>query len=174
MTRIQDRQSVTQRKTASRPGRTRNEAGQALVETALVIPICAALLLGAVEVARIAYAGIEIANAARAGVAFAAQNKNDAAATAPPMNYIAMAAKQEAANVTNVTATSVQMCVCSDGSAPAVLCSKFVTTGCVAPNQIEDEVTVTVTGTINTLFKVPGIPSTLSLTNSATMWVEQQ
>jgi Flp pilus assembly protein TadG len=172
---VQNGQSVIQVHSVAKPRLARSEAGQALVETALVIPICIALILGAVELARIAYASIEIANAARAGVAFAAQNRADANTTNP---NITLAAKQEAADLTTVTATSLQTCSCSDGSGSAGSCGgttpSFDPTKCSSTAQILDQVTVNVTGTMNTLFGVPGIPSSLTLTSSATMVVEQE
>lgn len=46
-------------------GRQGNEAGQALVELALAVPLLFMLLIGAVEFARVVYAAIEVSNAAR-------------------------------------------------------------------------------------------------------------
>ena len=49
------------------------------MELALVVPVFIALLLGAAEFARLAYAGIEVSNAARAGVAYGSQSSTTAA-----------------------------------------------------------------------------------------------
>ena len=54
-----------------RPG----ESGGALVETALTMPLLVILVLGAVELARVAYAAIEVSNAARAAVSYGAAKR---------------------------------------------------------------------------------------------------
>lgn len=142
------------------------EAGQSLVELALTLPLLLALLLGAAEVGRIAYASIEIANAARAGVGFAAQN--------PVFVYdnadIELAATQEAPDMTSVTAVPTQACYCSSGA--SFDCQTGQST-CASTDHFQDFVTVTVTGKMKTLFGIPGIPSTLTLTSSATMRLEE-
>ena len=50
------------------------ECGSALVETALTLPLLFVMMLGAVQLARVACAAIEISNAAKAAVAYGAQN----------------------------------------------------------------------------------------------------
>src|SRR3569833_2802385 len=52
----------------------RCEGGQALVETALTLPMLALMLLGAFEFSRVAYAAIEVTNAARAAAQYGAMN----------------------------------------------------------------------------------------------------
>jgi Flp pilus assembly protein TadG len=44
------------------------DAGQALLELALTVPLLVLILLGAAEFSRLAYAAVEVANAAKAGV----------------------------------------------------------------------------------------------------------
>jgi hypothetical protein len=90
-----------------------NDSAQALVETALVLPVLAILLIGATEFALVAYAAIEVSNAAKAGVQYGAQN----GATASDTSGIATAASNDAVNVTGLTTTSSYSCICSDGSA---------------------------------------------------------
>src|ERR1700733_8939384 len=74
----------------------RDTAGGALVELALLIPVFVALLLGAAEFARLAYAGIEVSNAARAGVAYGSQSST----TASDITGMQTAATNDGANVT--------------------------------------------------------------------------
>ena len=62
------------------------EDGQSLVELALTVPILLLLLLGAAELARVAYAAIEVSNAAEAAVRYGAQNST----TADPENWPAI------------------------------------------------------------------------------------
>src|SRR5258708_20297575 len=51
-----------------------DDKGEAFVELALVMPMLILLILGGIEIGRLAYADIEISNAARAGVAYAMQS----------------------------------------------------------------------------------------------------
>jgi Flp pilus assembly protein TadG len=144
------------RKRVSRPGAA-GEAGQALVETALIFPILLALLIGAAEFARVAYAAIEIANAARAGVQYGAQSGY----TATDSTGIATAASKDAANVTGLVTTSSISCVCSDGTA-----STCANTDC-ANSHTEEILTVNTQATIDPLFHVPGLPRTYALNGKA-------
>jgi Flp pilus assembly protein TadG len=139
------------------------ESGQSLVELALTLPILLALILGAAEVGRIAYASIEIANAARAGAGFAVQNSVYPYDTTD----ITAAVAQEAPDLTSVQALATPACYCSSGG--SFVCADVNSTTCASTDHYEDFVTVTVTGKMNTLFGVPGIPSSLTLTSSATM-----
>src|ERR1022692_3282709 len=84
----------------------RKEAGQALVELALVVPVFTVLLIGAAEFGRLAYADIEVCNAARAGAAYASQNHVTADTTdATNLANINKAVTQDAPNVGGITAT---------------------------------------------------------------------
>ncbi len=48
--------------------------GAAIVETALIVPIFSAMLVGAVEFATVSYAAVEVSNAAEAGVQYGVQS----------------------------------------------------------------------------------------------------
>ena len=52
----------------------RGDGGQALVETAMTLPLLALMLLGAFEFSRVAYSAIEVTNAARAAAQYGAMN----------------------------------------------------------------------------------------------------
>jgi Flp pilus assembly protein TadG len=133
------------------------DAGQALLETALVFPILLALLIGAAEFARVAYAAIEVANAARAGVQYGAQSGFTAADT----TGIATAASKDAANVTGLVTTSSVACICSNGNA-----STCLNTDC--PNSHKEEIlTVNTQATMDPLIHVPGLPRTYTLKGRA-------
>src|SRR5271168_4490795 len=86
----------------------RPDRGQAFVELALVFPIFILLLVGAVEVGRLAYASVEVSNAARAGVSYAAQSS----ATAADTTNIQLAAIQDAPNITSLSASASRACSC--------------------------------------------------------------
>ena len=60
----------------------RDQRGNALVELALGVTLCSALIVGATEFGWLAYQSIEVSDAARAGVQYGAQSRTDAANTA--------------------------------------------------------------------------------------------
>lgn len=134
-----------------------HEAGQALVETALIFPILITLLLGTVELARVVYAAIEVANAARAGAQYGAQS----GFTASDTTGIATAAGADAANLTGLTTTSSYSCVCSDGSA-----STCQPTDCTN-SRIEQTLTVNTSVTIDPIIHLHGLPTTYTLKGQA-------
>ena len=139
-----------------------DERGQALVETALVFPILILLLLGAGELARVAYASIEVANAARAGVAYGAQNFG----TSVDKTGIQNAASTDAGDLSaTLTTTAAITGVCSN---PAVSCtgtgSTCTNTDCSdAGDHIEHILTVTTSASFDPLIHLPGIPTSYSL-----------
>jgi Flp pilus assembly protein TadG len=144
----------------------RDDRGQAFVELALVLPIFILLLVGAAEVGRIAFAAIEVSNAARAGVSYGAQNH----ATASDSSGIQTAAIQDGPDLTDLQAVATQACTCSSGS--AITCAN-AGTNCLAPNRIIEYVQVQTSAVVGTVFKFPGIPSSITLRGYAMMRVEQ-
>jgi Flp pilus assembly protein TadG len=154
--------------------RSTEDAGQSLVELALVLPLFVLLLFGAVEVARLAYASIEVGNAARAGASYAAQNHT----TASDTTNIRLAATNEAPNITSLSATPSHSCSCESSTGTVTSfssCSSTVTnlTTCASPSRIVETVTVTTSAPVNTAFHFPGIPNSITLQGQATMRVEQ-
>jgi Flp pilus assembly protein TadG len=152
----------------------RESNGQAFVELALVLPIFILLLVGAVEVGRLAYASIEVSNAARAGVAYGAQTGT----TASDLANIQLAAQKDAPNITTLVATATLSCSCetSAGVLPAPgSCDNGVInlTTCPSPSHIVEYVKVTTTAPVNTVFHFPGIPSQMTFRGFALMRVEQ-
>ena len=133
------------------------ESGSALVETAAVLPLLITLLLGAAELARVAYAAIEVANAARAGAQYGAQS----GFTASDTTGISTAASADAANLTGLTTTSSYTCACSDGSA-----STCQPTDC-ANSQIEQTLTVNTQASVDPLVHLPGLPTQYTLKGQA-------
>jgi Flp pilus assembly protein TadG len=134
------------------------EFGGSLVETALTSPVLIILLLGPVELARVAYTGIEVTNAARAGVAYGSQNGG----TASDTPGITWAATHDAANVSGLSVSSVSLSyVCSDGSA-----STGANTDC-SNSHIEETVTVKTQATVDPLIHLPGLPTSYTLHGQA-------
>lgn len=153
----------------------REDGGQAFVELALVLPIFVLLLFGAAEVGRMAYAAIEVKNAARAGVAYAAQSHTTASDILLG-GGIVLAARTEAPDIPTLTATAALSCSCesSGGTMPAPgSCTGVTLTSCPSPSRIVEFVQVNTSAPVNTVFHVPGIPSSVTFQGQATMRVVQ-
>ena len=137
-----------------RPLRNWNgERGQALIELALTLPALILLLLGAAELARLAFAGIEVANAARAAVQYGSQSSTLAADT----TGIRTAAQNEVPNITLGTTIVSTSCICSNGTA-----STCLTTDCSTSN-LTKTITVQTQVDFDPLIHIPGLPQTFTL-----------
>ncbi|MGB7189961.1 MAG: TadE/TadG family type IV pilus assembly protein [Acidobacteriaceae bacterium] len=166
----------------------RNDRGGSLVELALALPLLCLLLIGSVELGRMAYASIEVSNAARAAVAYGSQNPTTAALSAD----MATAATLDAADLTSMGATlatnATEACVCdnvdSSGnvtSTPITVCAGPASTALIqcplvaasGTNTIVHYVQATTSATVNTIFNYPGIPTSFTLHGYAQMRVLQ-
>ena len=141
------------------------QAGQALLEVALVTPLLLLLALGIIEIGRYAYYSILVADAARAGAQYGAQNLATAADTAG----IRTAAENDGQNLSELKVTVQHECGCT-GSSIGGTCPA---TGCASPNHALVYVKVTVTGKFNSLFKYPGIPQSIDCDSTELMRVAQ-
>lgn len=147
---------------------SRAQAGSALIEFVIALPLLMLLLLGVVEIGRYAYFAIQVGNAARAGVQYGAQNGVTALDTAGMIS----AAKADGNNsIAALNVTPSSSCQCWDGSSGTpVPCSG----SCPAGSHLVEYVQVTVSGTVNPLFHYPMLPSTLNVSNTATMRIAEQ
>lgn len=143
--------------------KTSRERGQALIETAVTLPILLLLLGGAVEIGRAACASIEVSNAALAGVQYGAQNSTTAADT----TGIQTAAANDAQNITLDPTTVSHSCTCSDGTA-----STCQPTDCPGAN-IETILTVQTQSDFAPGLHFYGVPATFTLKGQATQKVLQ-
>ena len=153
------------------PWRTNREAGQSLVELALVLPVLLLILVGAIEVGRMGYAAIEVSNAARAGVAYGAQN----VFTAVDLKGMQAAALNDGADIAGwknggFTATASKYCLCSNGI--PITCAS-AGTGCVSPSRILIYVQVNTQASVNALFYMEGLPRSYTVRGKAIMRVQQ-
>ena len=151
----------------------RTESGVALVETALSVSFLMAVLLGAVEFGRLAYAGVVVSNAAHAAAQYAAQGTayvSDCDNTSTQAAGIQYAAQNEAGWVysqnksTFLTKATVSY-ICSDDTAATGL-----NTDCKT-SQLERIVSVTTTVSFDPIVHVPGLPGPYTLTGGATQKV---
>jgi Flp pilus assembly protein TadG len=147
------------------------EAGQSLVELALVTPLLVIVLVATVEFGRMAYAKIAVTNAARAGVAYGAQNVFKAVDLTGMQN----AALNDGADIagwkTNAfTATASKFCMCSNGN--QISCASAATS-CMTPNRSTIYVEVDTQVNVNSMFSFAGLPSTYTVNGKAIMRVQQ-
>ncbi len=145
-----------------------SEEGNSLVEVALLLPILTMLLVGTVDLGRLAYMSIEVSNAARAGVQYGQQNPTTWADT----TGMQTAATNDAtdlvgANNGNLTAVATYWCQCSDGTTVTPNCSPG-TPSCATTHRV-NYVKVVTTATYKPWFSCPGIPSSTTLTSQAVM-----
>lgn len=125
--------------------------GQALVEASLTTPFLAMVLLGAVEVARVAYASIQVANAAKAAVQYGAQST----ATASDLTGIKNAAMNDASGVSGLTTTVSSSGICSNGNSCTGTGGSCLPTDCSGAH-IEQILTVDTSATITPSVYLPG------------------
>lgn len=137
--------------------------GAAIVETALMVPIFSAMLVGAVEFATVSYAAVEVSNAAAAGVQYGVQS----ASTSGDVTGIQNAAANEAPDITLGSTVVSHSCICSDGSA-----STCLSTDC-STSHIETILTVKTQATVNPRFRLPGLPTSYTVHGLAVQKVMQ-
>jgi Flp pilus assembly protein TadG len=126
----------------------KSEAGAALVEFAVILPILALLLTGVIDFGRYMYDGILAANAARAGAQYGAQTLFTAASDAGMEN----AALADAQNLPGLTATATHF------------------TGTNGATYVQ----VNTTGSFTPWIHYPGLPTSVTVSGSAIMRVEAQ
>jgi Flp pilus assembly protein TadG len=137
--------------------------GSSFIEAALLIPALFLMCCGAMDFARVVYAGIEVANAARAGVQYGALTPGNSGSTA---GMVSAALADGADMGSSLTATATNFCACT-GTSGTVSCS--TTCSGVTPNGY---VSVTANYTFNSLFRCPGIPQQVVLSRTAKMRVQ--
>jgi Flp pilus assembly protein TadG len=141
------------------------EHGASLIELALVTPILLLLMIGAVDLGRAYYVGLEVANAAHSGAEYGSRNPSNTAG-------ITAAARQSAPNLPNMIVSAPAWgCECSDGSSYSASCT--VTPTCTASSSrganVVHRVQVTTSSAYNPLMPWPYIPSSVTLSNTATV-----
>ena len=94
--------------------------GASFVELAFVLPLFLLMLIPLVDLGRGFYAAIEVASAAHAGAMYGLENPSDTSG-------MILAAKAGSSNLSNVDATALSGCECSDGSSPVDSCSSIPT-----------------------------------------------
>ncbi len=130
------------------------DGGQALTELGLLLPVLVLMLIGTVELARLAYVAIEVSNAAHAGAQYGAQSIIYASDTVGIQN----AAANDAANITLASTVPTLSYTCSDGTTPTG--SPLI---CASGAEVEGILTVVTSTSFNPLFHVGGLGTSFTL-----------
>ncbi len=160
------------------------QSGQSLIEVSLLLPLLIVLLMGGVDLGRYAYIGILVGNAAHAGALYGAQSLVASADTVGIQAAADNDYQNNGQSVSGLTVTSSTSCGCDSNGTVATTytaCStstnSAITTAIASCTGTTEHwvvmVSVTTSGTYNTLFPYPGIPSTGTVTRTATMRVAQ-
>lgn len=146
----------------SRIRRWRADAGNALVELAIVAPLLMLLLLGASDFGRVFYTAISVTGAAHAGAQYGAQS--------PAKTEDAAGMVQTAVNSApgmGITATASRVCRCVTG--PDTVACDTTTPSCLP---LRGYATVTATRTFTTIVNYPGIPNSVTIARTAEIRAE--
>jgi Flp pilus assembly protein TadG len=96
--------------------------GQSAVELALAVPLLVLLLFAGADFGRIFYLSIGVKNAARAGAQYGSQT----VITAADSTGMISAARTDASNITNLTATATE-CTCTSSTSVAACPASYCT-----------------------------------------------
>lgn len=135
------------------------DAGGAIIEFAIIIPVFVLLAIGVVDFARAFYTGIGVASAARAGAQWGSQSVPASAKS----DSIQIAAENDAQDLGSITVNVTRFCLCPDGTTPD--CAGTCPT--VGYTEPEVFVKVKVTKAVNFIIRYPGLPSTMTFRDSA-------
>jgi Flp pilus assembly protein TadG len=137
--------------------------GQSAVELALAVPLLVLLLFAGADFGRIFYLSIGVNNAARAGAQYGSQT----VITAADSTGMISAARTDASNITNLTATATE-CTCTSSTSVAACPTSYCTN---APQGTFVEVDTH--AHFKRLVHYPGINFATTLSGKAIMQVGQ-
>jgi Flp pilus assembly protein TadG len=165
-----------------RKSRLRSQRGQSLIEVALLTPLLLSLMVGSIEMGRYAYLSILVGNAARAGAAYGAESlaqsvDSTGIQTAATNDFQNNGPSSAVLTVSGGNGGSYVSCGCdSGGTITAATCSSNVNpnAGICATGHWVVMVSVQASAKFNSLFKYPGIPASLTITQTATMRVPNE
>src|SRR5580692_1184570 len=151
----------------------KSESGQALIEAYFASSLLILLLLGAVELGRVAYAATEVSNAARAAAQYAAMNGGAFNTVGLDTSGMLVAAQNDAGDLgTLVQFVSTPSYTCACSGAGTATCGS-PPSGCAGSHLIVT-VTVKTKAAFNPLVFIPGVSKTaITLYGSAQQEVLQ-
>jgi Flp pilus assembly protein TadG len=144
-----------------------SEAGSALAEIAIVLPILVAVIIGGVDFARVFFATTEMTNAVRAAAQWGSVSEANAANSTVIGQIVAGAAP----DISGISVSSAKVCQCAT-DAGVIDAPTDCATPCGSGKHQLINASVTATKTFNTIFRYPGILSSLSLSRTAKMRIK--
>lgn len=148
--------------------RVRSSNGSALVELAVVMPVLVLTFVGVGDFSRLFYKAIELSDAARAGAQYGAFDNAHFGDTTKIKASAVAAGSNIGLTTTDVTVTRPCQCATDDGATFAAAAS--CTAVCPSGQHLVIYLTVTTTKSFSTVMaNVPGVPSTVTLTRTASM-----
>jgi Flp pilus assembly protein TadG len=141
--------------------------GQSFVELALCLTVLIPLLLLSIDFGRVFYAYITVSDAARAGVQFGAESL----ATAANTSGIKSAVLNDSSNVSLASGyPTISQCTCVSTATTVSICSSAYN---CSDNPGATYVTVSVSASISTFGRYPGLSNPITVTKTAEMQVLQ-
>jgi Flp pilus assembly protein TadG len=139
----------------------RAESGGALVELAVILPILILISIGVMDYGRVYFTSVAVVNAARAGAEWGAFGEQGGYLNDTDIQNFA---KLDGAEAGTITVTSNHECRCP-GSGATVSCTTACSSGYGMPKVF---VVVTATKTVNLILKYPGLPTSVTISRTAT------
>jgi len=157
----------------------RSQYGQSLLELAFALPVLLLLALGVIELGRYAYIGVLVGNAARAGAGYGAQSLPQSVDKPGITTAVQTDFQDNTTDKSNISLSTIDSsvsCGCdSGGTVTTAGCTTNVnpSAGTCAAGHWVVIVSVTATGTFNSLFNYPGIPGSITVSRTSSMRVAQ-
>jgi Flp pilus assembly protein TadG len=154
----------------------RSQAGVAMIEFAIMVPLLSMLLIGLIEIGRFAYFSIVVGNAAHAGAQYGSYNSTTAADTS---GMETAATNDGQNNIRNITANADYVCSCwidatgTETPSPPTHAACSQNPRCTSGSPIT-YVQVTTSGSYSPMMRYPGLPGTFAVSATATMRVGMQ
>ena len=160
-----DKRSASRLRSRGTPGSSRGAKGQSTVEMAVITPFLVLVLLTAADFGRMFYMSVELRGAARAGAQYGSYSSGSSSDTSG-MQSVALSQL----NLVGASPTaSASYCTCASGGSPA--CGSSYDCTDLGPNGAY--VSVSTSALFKTIVSYPGIPSSVTLTSTAVMPVQQ-
>ena len=142
----------------------RSEAGTAIVEFAIVLPLMVLVMVGTVDFARIFYAANVVSQAVRSGAQYGVR-------AAKSTDYAGMqdAATNAASDLTGFTATASRLCECTGSPGTPIACGS--SPQCQNGQRKLTYVKVVGNYTFTMIFGFPAVPSSIPISRTAWMQV---
>jgi Flp pilus assembly protein TadG len=139
--------------------------GAVTVELAMLAPIMAMMLIGAIDYGSFIFQKLEVQNASRAGVQYAIQTSSNVT-DSTGIEAVVRAASDLP---TGATVTSATFCGCVDGTESSTDSIGSCSGDCSGGEFPALSVRVTVTNTYTSLFDYPGIDDSLTMVGETVM-----